>query len=568
MGFLLAEPEARWSLSTANAARAGFYRITSATALEMEPLASNFRLIDLTGKSQELYYNTHRQGIAVIAAGQRLAALAPLVADLNALHADTPSHGVLIWVVLSDPSTPRRELQVEAERLGLLVPVLLDRDLLISHLLGADHATEAALVRAPDFVTVYRGAVREGDRFYLKEAIQALKTGRHPAVWRTRLRSPALPSIDGAQLSYSQDIAPILRTYCVRCHRPNTGAPFAFSSFSEVQTRASAIRHQVMSGNMPPWHADPEYGRFTNSLALPSAAKRKLIAWLDSGAKGDAVPDPLAKPPPDTSGSDLRLELGAPDAVITLPVQSIRATGAEPYRTLQVPAPNTSNAWLRAASLTPGNPAVVHHYAVYQPLPSDLVGEINLGFAFYVPGRSARAYPEGAGMYLGQRSTLLFELHYTPNGRPALDEPSLSLWFHRERPPKRFLTFTVVNSEFAIPPGESEHRVTAQHIFDHTVTLHSLACHMHLRGRSMAIDVIDPQGLRERLLSVPKYSFQWQTRYELAQPEILPSGTVVQVTGTFDNSPQNLANPDPAVTVRWGQQSWEEMFMAVLEISE
>lgn len=566
-GFMMDEPEAQWIDTATDAAAARFYRVDVPTALQVEPLASNFRLLDLTGKSHELYDNAHRQGIAMIAAGDRLENLAELLPELSALHATRSSHGTEVWVVLSDATTPRDQLRDAARKLAFDMPVLLDRDLLAGSILGVAHTTEAVLVRAPDFVAVYRGAIRDGERFYLREAIQALRAGRGPEVWQAGLRAPSLPSLDGAKLSYSREIAPFLRTYCVRCHRPNSGAPFAFSSSSEVLSRASAIRHQVLSGNMPPWHADPEHGQFTNSLALPSEVKRKLVAWLDAGAPLDAA-DPLRELPPNPPAHGLSLELGAPDAIVTLSVQSVRATGAEPYRTFPVPAPNTSNVWLRAASLVPSNPAVVHHYTVYQPLHRDQVGEINLGFTFYVPGRAAQAYPDGTGMYLPALSTLLFELHYTPNGTTATDQPTLNLWFHQKPPARRLITFTVANSRFEIPPGEPEHLVSARQTFDREVMLHSLACHMHFRGRSMIIDMIEPEGLRETLLSVPRYDFFWQTRYQLATPKTLPAGTTVEVRGTFDNSVQNLANPDPAATVRWGQQSWEEMFMAVLEIAE
>jgi hypothetical protein len=430
--------------------------------------------------------------VAIIAAGERLENLADLLPELNSLHEAKDAHGLEVWVVLSDALTPRGQLRESADRLGLRVPVLLDRDLMAASMLGIGRATEAVVVRAPEFVTVYRGAVRGDEHLYLREAILALRSGRQARVWQTGLRTTRLASLDGAKISYAQDIAPILQASCTRRHRPNNGAPFAFTSYSEVQSRSYAIRHQVMSGNMPPWHADPEYGRFRNSLALPADAKRKLIAWLDAGAQRDSAPDPLQEVLPDKHTDDLVSQLGEPDAIVQLPVQSIRATGTEPYRTFPVPAPNATNVWLRAASVTPSNPSVVHHYAVYQPLPKDLVGEINLGFTFYVPGRPARAYPANTGTYLPASSALLFELHYTPSGAAALDQPRLSLWFHHQRPLKRLTTFTVVNSQFEIPPGEPEHTVTAQHRFDHEVTLHSLACHMHFRGRSMTIATIDP----------------------------------------------------------------------------
>src|SRR5262249_31000387 len=163
----------------------------------------------------------------------------------------------------------------------------------------------------------------------------------------------------------------------------------------------------VISGNMPPWRADPEYGSFSNSFALPPPAKRQLIAWLDAGARGGGGPDPPGEGsaiPPDTGFPP---GPGAAEPVLTVAVPKGRATGPEPYRTFQVRSENASNVWLRAVALVPSNPAVVHHYTAYQPLPSDVVGEINLGFGFYVPGRTAQAYPEGTGMYLGQLSPVL-----------------------------------------------------------------------------------------------------------------------------------------------------------------
>lgn len=567
-GFRLSKSETQWLDLRDDEGSTRFYRLLAPTALEMMPLAPNFQLLDLTGKSCELYYYTHRQGIAIIAAGEQLENLSEFVPELNSLHESKELHGTEIWVVLSDAATPRETLRNGAKQLGLRMPVLLDRGLMAANMLGIGRATEAVLVHSPDFVTVYRGAVRDEEHLYLREAILALQSGRPAAVWQTSARTPRLPSLDGTEVRYSQDIAPIFRTYCARCHRPNSAAPFAFTSYSDVQSRAYAIRHQVMSGNMPPWHADPEHGQFKNSLALPSGAKRKLISWLDAGAQRDSAPDPLQNVLTDKPAGDLTSELGEPDAMVKLPVQSIRAMGVEPYRTFPVPAPTATNVWLRAASVIPGNASVVHHYAVYQPLPKELVGEINLGFTFYVPGRPARAYPANTGTYLPASSPLLFELHYTPSGTATLDQPTLNLWFHRERPAKRLTTFTIVNSHFEIPPGEPEHLVSARQQFDHDVTLHSLGCHMHFRGRSMVIETVDSHGLREILLSVPHYRFFWQTPFELAAPKLLPAGTIVEVRGIFDNSPQNLANPDPAATVRWGQQSWEEMFMGVLEISE
>lgn len=100
------------------------------------------------------------------------------------------------------------------------------------------------------------------------------------------------------------------------------------------------------------------------------------------------------------------------------------------------------------------------------------------------------------------------------------------------------------------------------------VTIHSLSAHMHFRGARMKFEIIDPSGKRETLLSVPRYRFQWQTTYQLEQPRRVPAGYRVVVTGAFDNSEQNMDNPDATQTVRWGDQSFEEMFIGYFDYTD
>ena len=84
----------------------------------------------------------------------------------------------------------------------------------------------------------------------------------------------------------------------------------------------------------------------------------------------------------------------------------------------------------------------------------------------------------------------------------------------------------------------------------------------------MKFQVRYPDGTRETLLSVPDYDFNWQLGYTLAKPRVIPAGSQITVSGAFDNSPQNLANPDPTLRVRWGDQSWMEMFVGVIDYTE
>jgi hypothetical protein len=84
---------------------------------------------------------------------------------------------------------------------------------------------------------------------------------------------------------------------------------------------------------------------------------------------------------------------------------------------------------------------------------------------------------------------------------------------------------------------------------------------MHVRGKDVQYKIIYPDGREEVVLNVPKYDFNWQTRYQLAEPKLMPKGSTLKVIAHYDNSPANRYNPDPTQTVRWGDQTWEEMLI-------
>jgi hypothetical protein len=90
---------------------------------------------------------------------------------------------------------------------------------------------------------------------------------------------------------------------------------------------------------------------------------------------------------------------------------------------------------------------------------------------------------------------------------------------------------------------------------------------MHMRGKSFRYELAVP-GIAEReiLLDVPRYDFNWQNSFILAEPRQIPAGSVLHCTAHFDNSSENLANPDPTKPVRWGPQTWEEMMIGWYDI--
>ena len=422
------------------------------------------------------------------------------------------------------------------------------------------------------FEIFYRGSFDErttatagtATRNYVDEALTEFLAGKPVTIRATKPAGCDVPLVSAGEVSYTADIAPLLQAKCVTCHSPGNVAPWAMTNHAIVKAYGNLIREEVSERNMPPWHADPEYGRFKNDTSLSIEEEQKLMQWIAAGSPRGTGADPLENipvPPPKWP-----TELGPPDLIVKAPLQSITAEGVEPYRYIYVQTGLTQEKWLKAAIVRPSNTRVVHHYIVWEGQSSSQMAS---GIASYVPGAKPAPFPPGTGVILSP-GWVTFNLHYTPTGDPETDEPELALWFHTTPPAKELQTLPLLNQSFVIPAGAKEYQVVQEltlPIFLGSPTLYSMSPHMHVRGARMKFEIVDPTGKRETLLSVPKYDFHWQTKYELAEPRRVPAGTKIIVTGAFDNSEQNMENPDPLNSVRWGEQSWEEMFIGYFDFT-
>ena len=176
-------------------------------------------------------------------------------------------------------------------------------------------------------------------------------------------------------------------------------------------------------------------------------------------------------------------------------------------------------------------------------------------------GEDAPIHMPGTAKRIPAGSTLIFQVHYTTNGAPGKDRSRVGLIFARQPPQHEVRTGVIANASFAIPPGASSHVVEAEATFVEDAKVWSMHPHMHLRGKDMTYTATFPDGRSQIILRVPNYDFGWQTDYWLAEPLAMPKGSKLRVTAHFDNSPANRSNPDPAATVRWGDQTWEEMMI-------
>jgi hypothetical protein len=185
-------------------------------------------------------------------------------------------------------------------------------------------------------------------------------------------------------------------------------------------------------------------------------------------------------------------------------------------------------------------------------------------FGAYAPGLQPLPFPSESGGFLPAGSRLVFQLHYTTTGQATTDAPRVAFYFHTSPPARDARVVSGINDKFSIPPHADDYPVDSAYIFEQDVTLHGFLPHMHYRGKRFRYEAHYPDGTREVLLSVPRYDFKWQTYYSLRTPKPIPARTKIVMIGAFDNSARNADNPDPSKEVRWGEQSWDEMFIGYM----
>jgi hypothetical protein len=392
------------------------------------------------------------------------------------------------------------------------------------------------------------------------------------------MRRRPLAMLAAVPLFY-QDVLPILEKRCLSCHRAGEAAPMSLQTYEQARPYARAIRDSVLRHAMPPWFADAAPGAFANDPRLTGAEIATLRQWADGGAPAGKVSQPART---WTEG----WRIGTPDAVISMPEPfPVPAQGEADYQHVIVPTGFTQDRWVSAIEVRPGSRQHVHHAVVFVRPPrsvwlrSQPVGQLFTAkgqalqglstldevVAAYLPGAEAHVLPEGHAKLILAGSDLIFQIHYTANGRAAADQTRLGLIFAKDRPRIRNYSLSIAQGNFTIPPNAPAHPVQASFVVNTHTEVYSLAPHMHLRGKSMRVRAVEPDETERILLDVPRYDFNWQLVYRPAKPIRIPRGTTLLIDAVFDNSAANRRNPDPRATVHWGEQSREEMAVCFVD---
>jgi len=544
-------------------------------------------LTDLDGKPRKLTEFTSGKATVIALVSTSCPIGKRYLPSLAQLAEEAKAKGATMLLVAATATDTPDDLRTAFRNARLDAPCAVDRDGALCVALGATVSTDVLVLDAKRTL-VYRGAL--DDQYglgysldaprhrYAADALEAALAARVPAVQATEAPGCVLDlakpdALAKSDVTYHNRVSRVLQNNCVECHRGGGVAPFPLETLEQVNAKAGMVKRMVERRLMPPWFAAPPakggHSPWGNDRSLAEEDRADLLAWLASGKpEGDPKDAPLARVWPTD------WQIGTPDAVFQIPNPiEVKATGTMPYQNVTVKTGLTSDRWVKAIEIQPTSRDVVHHVIVSirgegSPLANRRISEDDEGggfFAAYVPGNDHVIFAEGLAKKIPANATLHFQIHYTPSGTATRDQMKIALRFAKEEPKHVVHVAGIQNNRISIPPGASHHPEAASITVPREVTLLGFMPHMHVRGKAFRYEVVLPGKPAQTLLDVPRYDFNWQLAYRYAEPITVPAGTEIRATAWYDNSAGNPANPDPTQTVRWGQQTTEEMMLGYVE---
>jgi peroxiredoxin/mono/diheme cytochrome c family protein len=543
----------------------------AAAAATPGAVVADFALKDIHRRPRSLADFKDKKAFVVFFADTECPVANLFVPSLLELHRQYADKGVQFLAINSSRQDTYIAVSAHAQEREIPFPVLKDFDQQVADAFGARVTPEAFLLDAGRVIR-YRGRIDDQygigvrrdqpTRRDLKEALDELLAGKPITTPQTRVDGCPIervgrPGVAGA-VTYAKHVSRIVQKHCQECHRPGQIAPFSLLGYEDAQSRSQRIRAAVVEERMPPWHADPRFGKFANERRLSQEERATLLAWLDQG-----MPRGTDRELPAPAQFPADWKIGTPDAVFPMAEEfKVPAAGILDYQKFTVDPGFKKDVWVQAAECRPGNRAVVHHILVYiqergKPL-YDFKGRAST-LVGWAPGDMPALYAPGTAKKIPAGARLVFEVHYTPNGMAQTDRSSVGLIFASKPPALEAEANILANMLVRIPPHAPNHRGQLDFTFSDDALILSFLPHMHLRGTSAKYVATYPDGKQETLLYVPDYDFNWQTVYRFAEPVRIPRGTRLRWMASWDNSADNPRNPDPTREVRWGLQTFDEM---------
>src|SRR5712692_5709251 len=381
-------------------------------------------------------------------------------------------------------------------------------------------------------------------------------------------------ALNAAQVSFAKDVAPIVFAHCAACHRPGEAAPFSLLTYDDVRRRARQVAWMTKNRFMPPWKPEPGYGEFAGARRLSDRQVELIQQWVELGAPEGAASD-LPPPPRRASG----WQLGKPDLIVSMPEPYLLGSdGPDVFRTFVIPSELPKGRYVKGLEFHPGVPRAVHHanIKIDRTRSSRRLDDEDPGSGFDGGAGRDATFPDGhfLGWTPGQvpqmlddtawrldaGSDLVVELHMMPTGKPERVQISVGLFFTDEPPLRVPYMVRLGRQSIDIPAGKRDYTVADSYVLPVEVEVLSVQPHAHNLAREMKGFARLPDGTTRSLIYIREWDFRWQDVYRYSRPLVLPRGTAVMMHYTYDNSADNVRNPNrPPRRVTFGQTTASEM---------
>lgn len=392
-----------------------------------------------------------------------------------------------------------------------------------------------------------------------------------------------LPFVCNTQINWSEHIAPILFDHCTQCHHPGGIGPSSFVSYDDAYNNSGSILAAITEGIMPPWPADPNYRHFADENVLTPDEKNLIEEWVMGGAIEGNPANAPSSPNYDSNSA-----LPVIDFSAVTPLNTSQAVTHDDYRTFVIPSNFSTDQFIDAIEIIPGNDDIIHHVVIYydpsntclsydaaDPGPGFATNGTGGGIppaahfmAAWVPGKGPQFLPEGFGLRGEANGYFLIEMHYPAGSVGQTDETTINLHLSTS-PSPREVFFEPVITHFPttldepalIIPPNTEATFHATYNLNYDVTLLGVFPHMHLIGKSITSFAVT-DGDTIPLIHIPQWDFEWQFSYDYPQLIHLTPGTAIKAVATYDNTVNNPNQPNnPPQLVTAGEETADEMMI-------
>ena len=403
--------------------------------------------------------------------------------------------------------------------------------------------------------------------------IRVTVVGRPSATASSVSLSPQ--SITPQSPTFAKDVAPIFQEKCQTCHHAGTSAPMSLVTYDEVRPWARSIRQRVASRDMPPWHLDKTVGikHYKNDRSLTDDEIATITRWTDTGAP---LGNPADLPTPRTFAPETNWYIGEPDLKVTTPNDFVMyANGPDWWIDQFADVELAEDRWIKSMEIKPSNPKIVHHVVIYaiEPDAPDGAPETGVQLHEYAVGKYGDIFGDNTGRLLKKGTRLRFDMHYFAIGTEQHNRTTIAFKFYPKGVTPKYQVRSIAmrnipNDELEVPPNTVV-RTDGYYRLQRPARIDAFQPHMHMRGRGMTLEAIDPATNRTQILSsVDHFDFNWHINYVYADEAapLLPAGTVLHMIGIHDNTSANRRNPDPNMWVGFGERSVDDMLQVWVNV--